>query len=132
MLFLLFLIMSGAAATAQVHDVYYQGNLTPRNTTPTFDHGYLVVYNRDHRIDVFALDGAPSRRPAVPAVVGLPCLTALEANPVFRYRRIFTDTGRIRSGPFDLDPWMARRRYHGLANFDSASCTRSDNRSSPP
>jgi hypothetical protein len=57
-LFLLFLIMSGAAVTAQVHDVYYQGNLTPLNTTPTFDHGYLVVYDWDHRIDVFSPDGA--------------------------------------------------------------------------
>jgi hypothetical protein len=27
-----------------VHDVHYQGNLTPLNTTPTFDHGYLVVF----------------------------------------------------------------------------------------
>ncbi len=58
MLFLLLLLMSGASATAQVHDVHYQGNLTPLNTTPTFDHGYLVVYDWDHRIDVFAPDGA--------------------------------------------------------------------------
>jgi hypothetical protein len=57
-LLLLFLIMSGAAATAQVHDVDYQGNLTPLSTTPTFDHGYLVVYDWDHRIDVFSPDGA--------------------------------------------------------------------------
>jgi hypothetical protein len=56
-LFLLLLLMSGASATAQVHDVHYQGNLTPLNTTPTFDHGYLVVYDWDHRIDVFAPDG---------------------------------------------------------------------------
>ena len=27
-LFLLFLIMSGASASAQVHDVHYQGNLS--------------------------------------------------------------------------------------------------------
>src|ERR1700686_2135677 len=47
-----------ALAFAQVHDVHYQGNLTPLNTTPTFDHGYLVVYDWDHRIDVFAPDGA--------------------------------------------------------------------------
>ena len=55
--FLLFLMMSGLPAVAQVHDVYYQGSLTPLNTTPTFDHGYLVVYDWDHRVDVFAPDG---------------------------------------------------------------------------
>jgi hypothetical protein len=58
LLFWLFLILSAASATAQVHDVHYQGNLTPLNTTPTFDHGYLVVYDQDHRVDVFAADGA--------------------------------------------------------------------------
>jgi len=56
-LLLLLLALSGALATAQVHDVHYQGNLTPLNTTPTFDHGYLVVYDWDHRVDVFAPDG---------------------------------------------------------------------------
>ncbi|MGO9273276.1 MAG: hypothetical protein ACLQOO_24075 [Terriglobia bacterium] len=45
--------MSGGSAAAQVHDVYYQRSLTPLNTTPTFDHGYLVVYDWDHRVDVF-------------------------------------------------------------------------------
>jgi hypothetical protein len=54
--FLLLLFMSGAAV-AQVHDVYYQGNLAPLNTTPTFDHGYLVVYDWENRVDVFAPDG---------------------------------------------------------------------------
>jgi len=57
-LFLLLLLLYGASVTAQVRDVRYQGNLTPLNTTPTFDHGYLVVYDWDHRIDVFAPDGA--------------------------------------------------------------------------
>jgi hypothetical protein len=50
--------MSGAAANAQVHGVDYQGNLSPRNITPTFDHGYLIVYDWDRRIDVFSPDGA--------------------------------------------------------------------------
>jgi hypothetical protein len=54
-LFLLLLLMSGASATAQVHDVHYQGNLTPLNTTPTFDHGYLVVYDWDHDRHVLAV-----------------------------------------------------------------------------
>ena len=57
-LFSLLLIMSAAAATAQVRDVHYQGNLTPLNIAPTFDHGYLVVYDRDRRIGVFRPDGA--------------------------------------------------------------------------
>jgi hypothetical protein len=57
-LFWLSLIVSVASATAQVHDVHYPGDLTPLNCTPTFDHGYLVVYDRDHRVDLFAPDGA--------------------------------------------------------------------------
>ena len=55
--FLLLLVLSGTLADAQVHDVDYQGSLIPLNTTPTFDHGYLVVYDSDHRLNVFAPDG---------------------------------------------------------------------------
>ena len=57
-LLMLLLIISGASASAQANDVHYQGQLTPLNITPTFDHGYLVVYDWDHRVDVFAADGA--------------------------------------------------------------------------
>lgn len=56
-LFWLLLITSSGSAAAQGHDVYFQRSLTPLNTTPTFDHGYLVVYDWDHRVDVFAPDG---------------------------------------------------------------------------
>lgn len=55
---LLVLVLSGGSATAQVHDVNYQGSLGPLNITPTFDHGYLVVYDRDDEVEVFAPDGA--------------------------------------------------------------------------
>jgi hypothetical protein len=55
---LLLFLMSAASATGQVHDVQYRGFLTPLNITPTFDHGYLVVYDWDHKVDVFDPDGA--------------------------------------------------------------------------
>jgi len=66
-LFLLLLIISDPSAAAQAHDVYYQGSLTPLNDVPTFDHGYLVVYDLDSRVDVFAPDGTLMYR--VPAKV---------------------------------------------------------------
>jgi hypothetical protein len=55
--FLLFLIMFGMSAAAQVQEPIYQTNLMPLNDLPTFDHGYLVVYDWDSRVDVFAPDG---------------------------------------------------------------------------
>jgi hypothetical protein len=45
------------AIVAAPREVYYQGPLTPLNTTPTFDKGYLFVYDA-HKIDVFGPDGA--------------------------------------------------------------------------
>ena len=39
-------------------EVYYQGFLVPQSITPTFDKGYLFVYNFD-KIDVYAPDGSP-------------------------------------------------------------------------
>src|SRR6059058_5356386 len=50
--------MFGAPASSQIHDVHYQGGLTPLNITPTFDHGYLVAYDRDESVDVYAPDGS--------------------------------------------------------------------------
>lgn len=110
MRFLLLLLMSGASATAQVHDVHYQGNLTPLNTTPTFDHGDLVVYDWDHRIDVFAPDGALMYRVAA-QVPG-------------------SDWANIENGAIDEDGTLAaavravsvpgRVRGGGIALFDRA------------
>src|SRR5690348_5637482 len=51
-------MLYSAAITAETRDVYYQGFLVPQNITPTFDRGYLFVYNFD-KIDVYAPDGAP-------------------------------------------------------------------------
>ena len=57
MLLRLLLLMSAASTAAQVHDVFCQRSLAPLNDTPTFDHGYVVAYDWDHRVDVFAPDG---------------------------------------------------------------------------
>jgi len=56
--FCFLLLMSGALASAQVHDVHYQGGLIPLNITPTFDRGYLVTYDLDESVDVYASDGS--------------------------------------------------------------------------
>ncbi len=40
-------------------DVYYQGNLSPRNIVPTWDHGYLAAYERLDAVSVYGPDGAP-------------------------------------------------------------------------
>jgi hypothetical protein len=42
-----FFALFGAIASAQVHEVRFPGSLTPLNITPTFDHGYTAVYDRD-------------------------------------------------------------------------------------
>ena len=46
------------ALAAEARDVYYQGDLTPLNIVPTFDNGYLVVYDQN-KINVYAPDGSP-------------------------------------------------------------------------
>jgi len=56
---LLLAVACCTAITAESRDVYYQGALAPRSIGPTFDKGYLVVYDRDHKIDVYAPDGSP-------------------------------------------------------------------------
>jgi len=56
--FLLLAIFSGAAFAADSHDVYYQGNLTPLNIMPTFEKGYLAVYDIDHQIALYTHDGS--------------------------------------------------------------------------
>jgi hypothetical protein len=47
-----------AVFAAQPREVYYQGLLTPLNIAPTFDKGYLFVYD-SFKIDAFAPDGSP-------------------------------------------------------------------------
>jgi len=55
---------SSTAFAAEARDVYYQGDLAPLNIVPTFDKGHLVVYDRDHKINVYAPDGSPLYRAA--------------------------------------------------------------------
>ena len=42
---------------APASEVIYQGNLSPRNIAPTFDNGYLIVYEGDRSLSVFGQDG---------------------------------------------------------------------------
>lgn len=57
-----FLLLAAAlcnsAFAAEAREIYYQGFLTPQNITPTFDKGYLFVYDFE-KIDVYAPDGSP-------------------------------------------------------------------------
>src|SRR5882724_9549658 len=50
--------LCNAAFAAEPREVYYQGFLVPQSITPTFDKGYLFVYNFD-KIDAYAPDGSP-------------------------------------------------------------------------
>ena len=50
--------LCNTAFAAEPREVYYQGFLVPQSITPTFDKGYLFVYNFD-KIDVYAPDGSP-------------------------------------------------------------------------
>ena len=42
----------------QARDVYYQGDLTPLNILPSFDKGYLAVYEPEHAISLYRPDGS--------------------------------------------------------------------------
>jgi hypothetical protein len=57
-LFPLLAILVLHAFAAQARDVYYQGDLAPRNITPTFDKGYLAVYETLETISLYGPDGA--------------------------------------------------------------------------
>src|SRR5437870_12828779 len=50
--------LCNAALAAESREVYYQGFLVPQSIVPTFDKGYLLVYNFE-KIDVYAPDGSP-------------------------------------------------------------------------
>jgi len=56
------LILSGmislSSFAADRHDVFYQGNLAPLNCLPTFENGYLAVYDGDDKIALYAPDGS--------------------------------------------------------------------------
>jgi len=63
------------AIAAAPREVYYAGSLTPLNITPTFDKGYLFVYDA-HQIEVFGPDGA--RLYGISAQVGNCKLVSIE------------------------------------------------------
>ena len=50
---------SGLIHAGSITEVYYQGLLAPANITPTFDKGYLIVYNPERSISVYGPDGLP-------------------------------------------------------------------------
>src|ERR1700681_2403578 len=50
--------LCNTAFAVDSREVYYQGFLVPQSIVPTFDKGYLLVYNFD-KIDVYAPDGSP-------------------------------------------------------------------------
>jgi hypothetical protein len=47
---------------AQARDVYYQGDLAPLNILPTFDKGYLAVYEPEETIALYGPDGSLAYR----------------------------------------------------------------------
>jgi hypothetical protein len=50
--------LCNTAFAAESREVYYQGFLVPQSIVPTFDKGYLLVYDFE-KIDVYAPDGSP-------------------------------------------------------------------------
>ena len=51
-------MISCSSFAAEMHDVVYQGDLGPRNIAPTFENGYLAVYDPDDKIALYAPDGS--------------------------------------------------------------------------
>ena len=45
--------------------VTYQGDLSPRNIKPTFDHGYVIAWDRNETISVFGPDGSRRYQTAI-------------------------------------------------------------------
>ncbi len=70
MRFCLLLLLATALASGQMRDVHYRGSLTPLHITPTFDHGYLTVYDHDPDLDVYAPDGSLMYRTSAQAPDG--------------------------------------------------------------
>ena len=67
----LFLALAGTAIlqAAVLREIYYQGPMTPANITPTFDKGYVLVYDLDRSVKVYGPDGLP-RFTAAPDIPG--------------------------------------------------------------
>jgi len=52
------LILPVAAAPGAKREVFYAGDITPASIAPTFDNGYLAVYDLDRAAPVYAPDGS--------------------------------------------------------------------------
>ncbi len=57
-LFCCALILPGAAGSQPKREVFYAGDITPASITPTFENGYLAVYDLDGAALVYAPDGS--------------------------------------------------------------------------
>jgi hypothetical protein len=64
----------------QARDVYYQGDLAPLNILPTFDKGYLAVYEPEHTIALYEADGSLAYR-AKALVPGVKYIDVANAAP---------------------------------------------------
>src|SRR5215469_10159386 len=61
-----------AAASDSEREVVYRGDsLTPMNITPTFDNGYLVVYDRSN-VALYTPDGTRAYRIKTPGAARIP------------------------------------------------------------
>jgi len=76
--FLLLAVFSAGAFAAESHDVFIQGPPSPLSTMPTFEKGYLAVYDIDRRISLYAPDGSLAYR-ATPQVEGASYVFTLNA-----------------------------------------------------
>jgi hypothetical protein len=65
---------------SQAQDVYYRGDLAPLNILPTFDKGYLAVYEREHTIALYGPDGFLAYR-ATAQVPGAKWANVINASP---------------------------------------------------
>ena len=101
----IFLVVLPLCCGAAQREVYYQGPLSPNSIVPTFDKGYLMVYN-GAKVDLYSPDGWPlySAAPVVPD----------------------TDSARIQNAATDTDGALAaavaygdkRKHGGGIALFD--------------
>jgi len=92
----------------QARDVYYQGDLAPLNIEPTFDKGYLAVYEPEHTIALYKPDGSLAFR-AVPQVSGAKFASVRNATP--------DDDGSL---AIAVEYRLEKRNAGGVAVFDRA------------
>lgn len=52
-------VLCSANASDAIRELQYQGDLAPRNISPTFDHGYLAVYDTGGAASIYSREGTP-------------------------------------------------------------------------